>query len=57
MEVAQHRTMLCARRLWISWYRMKGHSKWDNIKDTKVILRIIFMENILYDIVWYDVTY
>ncbi|VDK76345.1 unnamed protein product [Litomosoides sigmodontis] len=36
MEVARRGTALCARRLWTSWYRMKGHSKWDNIKHTKL---------------------
>ncbi|VDM11125.1 unnamed protein product [Wuchereria bancrofti] len=36
MEVFRCRMMLHARRLWISPHFMKGHSKWDNIKDTKL---------------------
>uniref|UniRef100_A0A0R3S290 Translational activator of cytochrome c oxidase 1 n=1 Tax=Elaeophora elaphi TaxID=1147741 RepID=A0A0R3S290_9BILA len=36
MEVIRRGTMLRARRLWVSSHFMKGHSKWDNIKDTKL---------------------
>lgn len=36
MEVMRRGTMLQVRQLWLSSYFMKGHSKWDNIKDTKV---------------------
>ncbi|KAL4003328.1 Transcriptional regulator family protein [Acanthocheilonema viteae] len=35
MELMRRITILRARRLWVSSYFMKGHSKWDNIKDTK----------------------
>ncbi|VDM98316.1 unnamed protein product [Thelazia callipaeda] len=35
MEVMQHRTLLYMRALLVTPKFMKGHSKWDNIKDTK----------------------
>ncbi|EFO22235.2 hypothetical protein LOAG_06251 [Loa loa] len=40
MEVMRRGTMLHTRRLWVSSYFMKGHSKWDNIKDTKLAAMI-----------------
>ncbi|VDO68596.1 unnamed protein product [Onchocerca flexuosa] len=36
MEVMRREMLLHARRLWVSSHFMKGHSKWDNIKDTKL---------------------
>lgn len=42
MEVMRRRMILHARHLWISSHFMKGHSKWDNIKNTKVHFRNTF---------------
>ncbi|MCP9258304.1 PPE2 [Dirofilaria immitis] len=36
MEVMRHGRILYVSRLWVSSNFMKGHSKWDNIKDTKL---------------------
>ncbi|VDK89331.1 unnamed protein product [Onchocerca ochengi] len=36
MEVMRRGMILRVRQLWVSSHFMKGHSKWDNIKDTKL---------------------